>query len=471
MAARITMDLLRKRAEHNECEITTLEEISLHQQDLERIELLDTACRDLKILYLQNNLISKIEHVTRLRQLEYINLALNNVKKVEGLEGCEMLNKLDLTVNFVHDLTSIKSLQVNRNLHLLYLTGNPCTSFANYREYVINTLPQLQELDGVRISRTDRILAAQRKEEIEAQIVKDSERAVRKEEERVAKLQARKEKKAGFNGSWYCDTQNTAKKEAKIVELGSSDESEEEEELDPEEEAAFWKEEEDFTPESRYDTAVRAKKQREAQEAKKAGRPLKKKRKKRKFFKADGKPLNMNDSGLQFELLGQLENGEPLVLDLHLYKYLDTSQIDLDVQPTYIRAIIKEKVFQLALPEEVSPDRSKAERSKITGHLMVTMPKAGQELKLPMSAPLRQAKAQGSASGADDGAVSDAKKASQRELLDVPDKPASGAVDVGSIVSDAAEAKRVLGRGRREKVAPRENDPDFVDDNDVPPLE
>ena len=36
-------------------------------------------------------------------------------------------------------------------------------------------------------------------------------------------------------------------------------------ELDPEEEAAFWKEEEDFTPESRYDTAVRAKKQREAQ--------------------------------------------------------------------------------------------------------------------------------------------------------------------------------------------------------------
>ena len=32
----VTMDLLRKRAEHNECEITTLEEISLHQQDLER---------------------------------------------------------------------------------------------------------------------------------------------------------------------------------------------------------------------------------------------------------------------------------------------------------------------------------------------------------------------------------------------------------------------------------------------------
>lgn len=46
----VTLELLRKRAEHNECEISTLEEISLHQQDLCRIELLDTACRDLKIL-------------------------------------------------------------------------------------------------------------------------------------------------------------------------------------------------------------------------------------------------------------------------------------------------------------------------------------------------------------------------------------------------------------------------------------
>eukprot|EP00041_Stephanoeca_diplocostata_P015163 m.287578 g.287578 ORF g.287578 m.287578 type:complete len:113 (-) comp19949_c0_seq6:144-482(-) len=98
MTSRITLELLRKRAEHNECQISTLEEISLHQQDLCRIELLDTACRDLKILYLQNNVIPKIENVTKLRKLEYINLALNNVTKVEGLDGCESLQKVDLTV-------------------------------------------------------------------------------------------------------------------------------------------------------------------------------------------------------------------------------------------------------------------------------------------------------------------------------------------------------------------------------------
>lgn len=56
----VTEDLVRRRAEHNECEIFSLEEVSLHQQDIERIEHLDRWCRDLKILYLQNNLIPRI---------------------------------------------------------------------------------------------------------------------------------------------------------------------------------------------------------------------------------------------------------------------------------------------------------------------------------------------------------------------------------------------------------------------------
>jgi protein TilB len=75
------------KSEHNNCEITTLEELSLHQQDIEKIEHLDRWCKDLKILYLQSNLISKIENVGRLKKLEYLNLALNNVTKIENLRG------------------------------------------------------------------------------------------------------------------------------------------------------------------------------------------------------------------------------------------------------------------------------------------------------------------------------------------------------------------------------------------------
>ena len=103
----------------------------------------------------------------------------------------------------------------------------------------------------------------------------------------------------------------------------------------------------------------------------------------------------MNDAGLFFELTGQYDVHEPLVLDLGTYKYLDTSEIDADVQPRHIRVTFKNKVFQLALSEEVKPDSSKCARSKMTGHLMVTMPKVDQVVrpvaktkKVPEPAPL-----------------------------------------------------------------------------------
>lgn len=56
----VTEEMIRSRAEHNECEIFSLEEVSLHQQDIERIEHIGRWCRELRILYLQNNLIPRI---------------------------------------------------------------------------------------------------------------------------------------------------------------------------------------------------------------------------------------------------------------------------------------------------------------------------------------------------------------------------------------------------------------------------
>ena len=53
----ITEDLVRKRAEHNELEIGSLEELSLHQFDIEKIEHIDKWCKQLKILYLHVSFI------------------------------------------------------------------------------------------------------------------------------------------------------------------------------------------------------------------------------------------------------------------------------------------------------------------------------------------------------------------------------------------------------------------------------
>ena len=126
--APISERMLRTRAEHNEGMLSTLKEVSIHQQDIERIEVLGQLCRHLEIIYMQSNLIGKLENLNRLKELQYLNVAVNNIRKVENLQRCESLTKLDLTVNFIDKagLLSMESLKENYRLKELFLMGNPC---------------------------------------------------------------------------------------------------------------------------------------------------------------------------------------------------------------------------------------------------------------------------------------------------------------------------------------------------------
>ena len=114
---------LKKRAEHNYGRLFDLEEISLHQLNIRKIENLDKFCRQLRIIYLQDNAIAKLENLKRLKSLEYLNISMNVIEIIEGLEGCENLKKLDLTLNFVGQISSILSLRKNERLEELYLVG------------------------------------------------------------------------------------------------------------------------------------------------------------------------------------------------------------------------------------------------------------------------------------------------------------------------------------------------------------
>jgi protein TilB len=60
---------------------------------------------------------------------------------------------------------------------------------------------------------------------------------------------------------------------------------------------------------------------------------------------------------------------------MNIPKYLDTSLIQVNVNPTYISVRIKGKLTQLRLDEEVYSDKSIIKRSEITGELVVIMPK------------------------------------------------------------------------------------------------
>lgn len=56
----VTVDLLRKKAEHHDKQLAPLKEISLHQESIEKIEYVQECCPKLQILLMQSNIISKI---------------------------------------------------------------------------------------------------------------------------------------------------------------------------------------------------------------------------------------------------------------------------------------------------------------------------------------------------------------------------------------------------------------------------
>jgi len=324
---RLTEALIRKRAEHNDGVLPDLEEIALHQQELEGIESLEGCCRHIKILLLQNNIIPKMEGLNKLKELEYLNLALNNVSRIEGVEGCESLKKLDMTVNFIdiEDLElSIYNLKANIMLEDMYLVGNPCTDWSGYKMYVIAHLPRLKQLDGKIILPHERIQARQQL----PQLTEDLERAV----------EASFAKKAAAKGQ-------------------------------PVSEGAY-------TRESRVDMYMEMaeqKEEKEKNERRRMGTESKEPREIPGIYNTRGEIRQCNEGKYDFNLDDSSEPGK-IIFELWVPKYLETGSLNVDVQPEYVRCVVKEKVTQLKLPDEVSPDKSKVQRSKTTGVLRIEMP-------------------------------------------------------------------------------------------------
>ena len=175
-------------------------------------------------------------------------------------------------MNFVGDLLSIESLKCNSHLRELYLTGNPCTDYKGYREFVVATLPQLKTLDGKDVTKSERIVANQRLKELQNAITEQQkiheEKRERERREYEERKKAKKKKnkdgsssdssRPGFNRRWYTDTNahlGGAEEVENSTSLGGSEQGEIEEEGEGEGEDGFTDEKVPYTPESRIDTS------------------------------------------------------------------------------------------------------------------------------------------------------------------------------------------------------------------------
>ena len=331
---RITQELLRKRAEHNDGILSTLEEISLHQENIERIENLEYYCRHIKILYLQDNIIEKLENLDKLKELEYLNLAVNSIQKIENLEKCESLNKLDLTMNFV-DIENLKEscdcLSKVPSLREIYLTGNPCEKFKYCRDYVIGRCPQIIIYDGNEVKKSERIKAREMMEFMEKELEKESKQHVIFKQNDPSEKDPNKYS-VEYRRNLYKDL--------------------EKEKLENER-----KRKEESSMPGLWDEPV----------IKEVPPPV---------YKENGEVRICNQGRYDVFLDEDIYTTAITTFRIKLPKFLDTSKIKVDLNPNYVRVDVNGKITQWRFDNDIIVEKATVQRSTTTGDLEIKAPMA-----------------------------------------------------------------------------------------------
>ena len=87
-----------------------------------------------------------------LPNLKIISLTSNYVETLEAFASCPKLEEIYLRKNQIRNLSDLQYLKNLPNLKVLWLSENPCSIWNQYRDYVIQELPQLEKLDDLPIN-------------------------------------------------------------------------------------------------------------------------------------------------------------------------------------------------------------------------------------------------------------------------------------------------------------------------------
>lgn len=141
------------------------------------------------------------------------------------------------------------------------------------------------------------------------------------------------------------------------------------------------------------------------------------------------------------------------------FRHLDTSLVDVDVQPRYVRVTIKNKILQLVLPCEVATDKSLSQRNVVTGALLITMPRIT-KLDGSTTIPLKSVTKSNQKYHLESYRATP--EVSKREFLEIG--PPKEKID--DLLNIVERNKKLL-----MKKTEKPKDVNFVDDPSVPPLE
>ena len=217
------------------------------------------------------------------------------------------------------------------SIQQLYLTGNPCSNWHKYRELVAAVVPQLKELDGKEITHSERLTALQMLDSLKEELRRDAEMNVK----------SKAEKSTDDDKGYTKEGRVQMAREAEAQRLE--------------------KEQESSKKENEYYGMVYI-------GIKNTEPPS--------ILNSQGEIRQCNQGNYQFEFSEKNEKGvQYIVLDVGVPKYMETSLIDVDLHPIYVRINIKGKITQLRFPCEIVVERSSVKRSQTTGAFQILMPK------------------------------------------------------------------------------------------------
>jgi hypothetical protein len=98
-------------------------------------------------------------------------------------------------------------------------------------------------------------------------------------------------------------------------------------------------------------------------------------------YKDNGEVRICNQGKYDFKLEEDDIKTGMTIFELKLPKFMDTNQVDVDLNPQYVRVVAKDKVTQLKFTHEIIVEKSTIQRSQTTGYLVIKCPIAGFEPK------------------------------------------------------------------------------------------
>ena len=107
--------------------------------------------KNIRFLNIWGNQISDISILSTFPALEKISLNSNQIEDLSAFKNLTNIRDLSLKDNKIQDFSQIEYLKNNKKLEKLNLSNNPICSAQNYKQNIIEILPQIKELDNVNI--------------------------------------------------------------------------------------------------------------------------------------------------------------------------------------------------------------------------------------------------------------------------------------------------------------------------------